>query len=44
MAGQGIFLCPVFCFIKCAALGLTESHKKQDIELEALYCIIAQFL
>ena len=29
MAGQGIFLCPVFCFIKNAALGLiAESHKK----------------
>ena len=26
--GQGFFLCPVFCFIKNAALGLTESHKK----------------
>ena len=29
MTGQGIFLCPVFCFIKHAALGLTESHKKK---------------
>lgn len=29
MAGQGIFLCPVFCFIKYAAPGLiAESHKK----------------
>ncbi len=29
MAGQGIFLCPVFCFIKYAAPGQTESHKKK---------------
>lgn len=29
MTGQGIFLCPVFCFIKYAALGLiAESHRK----------------
>ena len=29
MTGQGIILCPVFCFIKYAALGLiAESHKK----------------
>lgn len=30
MTGQGIFLCPVFCFIKYAALGLiAESYKKK---------------
>ena len=30
MAGQGIFLCPaIFCFIKYAAPGQTESHKKK---------------
>ena len=30
MTGWGIILCPVFCFIKYAALGLmiAESHKK----------------
>ena len=30
MTGQGIFLCPVFCFIKYAALGqmIAESHRK----------------
>ena len=29
MTGQGIYLCPVCCFIKYAAPGLTESHKKK---------------
>ena len=29
MTGQRKIPCPVFCFIKYAAPGLTESHKKK---------------